>query len=144
MLEELLRYINNRFEHDFVIGTFDIQQGTVDIDGALDGQYVWIEGSAMNDGLHQYPLDGLVDERFDGKVWLLAIPQPLVDMADEIEAWCSANAEIIDSPYQSESFGGYSYQKGGAASGSETPSAAWQLQFGARLRPYRKLSRWWV
>lgn len=145
MLEEVLRYVNNRFERSCVSGRFAIDGGALDVPGALEGQYVWLEGSALNDGLHLCPLEDLADEEFDGRAWLLAIPRPLVDLAEEIEAWCDDNAKAIGGPYQSESFGGYSYTKAtGGAQGNETPAAAWQLQFGARLRPYRKLSRDWV
>ena len=145
MLEEVLRYINNRFERGRVDGAFSIQGGALEIDGALDGQYVWLEGSALNDGLHLYPLQGLSDEEFDGSAVLLAVPRQVVAIAEEAEEWCAEHADAIGGPYASESFGGYSYTKAtGGASGNETPAAAWQLQFGARLRPWRKLSRDWV
>lgn len=145
VLENVLRYINNRFERSFVSGTFSIEDGALDVVGALDGQYVWLEGSALNDGLHQYPLQGLSDEEFDGAVWLLAVPPAVVSVANEIEAWTTAHADAIGSPLSSESFGGYSYTRAsGGATGNEVPPEAWQLQFGAKLRPWKKLSRDWV
>lgn len=142
MLEEVLRYVNNRFERSSEEGTFAISGGVLDIP-ALEGQYYWIEGSALNDGLHLHPAGDLEDEEFDGKVTLLAVPKALVELAAEIEQWNADNARVVDSPLASESFGGYSYTKMGASSGTETPQAAWQVQFGGRLRPYRKLARWW-
>ena len=152
MLEEVLRYVNNRFDYradgtpvGSVSGEFSIHGGTMQVDGLLEGQWFWVDGSVLNDGLHQYPDDDMADEDFDGTVVFLAVPQAVVELADEIEAWCAANADAIGGPYQSESFGGYSYSKvAGGAQGNEAPAAAWQLQFGARLRPYRKLSRDWV
>lgn len=143
MLEEVLRFINNRFEHGSVEGSFAVEGGGLPIESALDGQYFWVEGSALNDGLHQYPATDMSDEQFDGTVWLLAVPRAVVDIADEAEQWCAANAEVVDSPYQSESFGGYSYSRAGSDGGARTPYAAWQSHFGARLRPYRKLYREW-
>lgn len=144
-LEEVLRYVNNRFEMETVYDTFSISGGTLEIPDCLDGQYFWVEGSALNDGLHLYPDADMADEDFVGRVVLLAIPRPLVDLADEIEAWSADNADAIGGPYQSESFGGYSYTlASGGAQGNETPAAAWHVKFGARLRPYRKLSRDWV
>lgn len=152
MLEEVLRYINNRFDRDTSgayygvdEGSFQIQDGAIESDVLAEGAYYWIEGSSLNDGLHLHPADDLRDESFEGKVTALHIPSAVVGIADEAEAWCSANAETISSPLQSESFGGYSYSRAsGGASGNEMPSTAWQLQYGARLRPYKKLSRDWV
>lgn len=152
MLEQVLRYINNRFDRDphgyeygSVSGAFAIEDGTLAVDRLLDGQYYWIEGSLFNDGLHLYPSADLTDETFRGRIVFLVIPSSVIDLAAEIEAWNANNADVINSPLQSESFGGYSYTRAsGGAEGNETPSTAWQLQFGARLRPYRKLSRDWV
>lgn len=152
MLEEVMRYVNNRFDRDadgrFVgsaSGAFSVADGTLEVDGLKEGQWFWVEGSALNDGLHQYPDDGMEDEDFEGRVVFLRVPRAFADIADEIEAWNSENSNVVDSPLQSESFGGYSYTRAqGGASGNEAPAAAWQLHFGARLRPYRKLSRDWV
>lgn len=152
MLEEAMRYVNNRFDRDSrgasygsVSGSFAVVDGTMEVDGLKEGQYFWVEGSALNDGLHLYPDSGMRDEEFDGRVVFLVVPRSFEDIAAEIEAWCTANADVVDSPLQSESFGGYSYTRAsGASSGNETPAAAWQVHFGARLRPYRKLSREWV
>lgn len=152
MLEEVLRYINNRFDRDghdrpygSKEGTFAIAEGSLEIDGLMEGQYFWVEGSTLNDGLHLYPDNELNDETFEGRIVFLAIPKAVTDLASEIEAWSQAYAEALSGPYQSESFGGYSYSLvKGSSNGSENPSAAWQTQFGARLRPYRKLSRDWV
>lgn len=145
MLEEVLRYVNNRFERGSVSGSFAAENGMMDVPGAVDGQYFWVEGSVLNDGLHRYPADDMEDEEFVGRVVLLAVPRALVALADEISEWCAANADAISGPYQSESFGGYSYTRAsGGAEDNQAPAASWQLQFGARLRPYRKLSRNWV
>ena len=150
MLEEVLRYINNRFDTVggktvAVSGRYEVSGGTVQLDFLADGQYYWIEGSRLNDGLHLYPSDDLRDETFDGRVIPLYVPRAVESIASEIAEWTEANSRVLSSPYQSESFGGYSYSKAsGGAQGNEVPSAAWQLQFGARLRPWRKISRDWI
>lgn len=153
MLEEVMRYVNNRFDRDkdgiaigSLNGEFQASGGEMFVPGLKDGQWFWIEGSDLNDGLHQYPADDLEDETFEGRVVFLRVPKALQELAADIETWCDENAKVIDNPYSSESFGGYSYSKatGGGSQGNENPAAAWQLQFGARLRPYRKLSRDWV
>lgn len=152
MLEEVLRYINNRFDRDahgiaygIKDGTFAVEDGALEIAGLLEGQYFWVEGSLLNDGLHLYPASDMRDETFDGRIVFLGIPDAVASIAAEIESWNAENSDAVDSPLQSESFGGYSYTKAsGNSQGNEMPSAAWQLHFGARLRPYRKLSRDWV
>jgi hypothetical protein len=152
MLEELMRYVNNRFDRDpdgsyvgAAEGAFSVSSGALSVDGLANGQWFWVEGSALNDGLHRYPDTGMSDESFEGRVVFLRVPRNVVELAAEIQEWCDANSDAIGGPYQSESFGGYSYQKAqGGSQGNETPAAAWQLQFGARLRPFRKLSRDWV
>lgn len=145
MLEEVLRYVNNRFERDARGGRFAVSGGELEMAGLMDGQYYWVEGSVMNDGLHRHPDRGMVDEEFDGRVVLLAIPPAVVAIASEIEEWNEANADVVDGPFQSESFGGYSYSReSGGTEGNQVGPAAWQAHFGARLRPYRKLSRDWA
>ena len=152
MLEEAMRYVNNRFDRDAQgnwvgsrSGAFDVSGGTLEIAGIPEGQFFWVEGSALNDGLHRYPDTTMEDESFEGRVVLLRVPRAFAELCDEIEAWVDANSKAIDGPYQSESFGGYSYSREtGGAQGNEMPAAAWQAHFGARLRPYRKLSRDWA
>lgn len=92
-------------------------------------------GSVFSDGLHRWPCNGLTDEEFVGTVWALAVPQAVVDLADEIAAWQAEHAKELDSPYASESFGGYSYTRVG---GDGSP-ITWRQQFKARLDPWRKL-----
>ena len=141
MLEQVLRHIHNRFERGYVVGTFEVSSGTVSVDGAQDGQYVWIEGSVFNDGLHSYPLSGLTDETFDGRVVLLAVPKAVQDVADSVSDWLADNADVMNSPYQSESFGGYSYTKADRSSSSDGSSlSGWEAQFKGDLDPWRKMS----
>ena len=137
MLEEVLLHLNNRFERARVDGDFAVEDGRIAVDGLQEGQYFWVEGSVFNDGLHRHPATDMDDEEFCGRVCLLAVPRAVIDLADEIEGWCGANAEALDSPYQSESFGGYSYSKGGGDGAAG--AATWQSHFATRLNAWRKL-----
>ena len=98
----------------------------------------------MNDGVYRFGIDILTDETFSGTVQAMAVPPEIVSLDEEITAWIENNAEAINSPYQSESFGGYSYSlKGGGtnAYGNSGTNAgfSWQSQFAARLAPWRKI-----
>lgn len=141
MLEQVLRHIHNRFEYAYLSGTFSVSSGTFEVEGAQDGQYLWIEGSVFNDGLHQYPLADLTDETFDGRVVLLAVPRAVIDLADQISDWMADNADVLNSPYQSESFGGYSYTKAsGLSAEGGSALSGWKAQFKGDLDPWRKIS----
>ena len=135
-LERVLRHIHNRFECATLGGTFEVSSGALPIAEAQSGQYAWIEGSVFNDVLHRCPMTGLDDEVFEGRVVLLAVPKAVESLAEEIGAWCEANAKALASPFQSESFGGYSYSKGG----SEGGSGGWEGHFSSELNQWRKVS----
>ena len=139
MLEKVLMNIRNWFTVDGGIysGTFTIKDGGIALPFLANGQYFRICGSVFNDGLHQYPEDDLVDETFNGTIWALAIPKAVIDLADEIQNWQEKNGEASVSPYQSESFGGYSYSK---ATDAETGGAVtWQSAFKKQLSAWRKI-----
>ena len=139
MLAEVLNHLHNRFECETLKGTFTVSGGALALDNAQANQYFWVEGSVFNDGLHQYPEMSMADEEFDGKVMLLAIPPAVIALANEIGAWCSQNAKVLESPYTSESFDGYSDSKAnGGAAGEATIS--WQSHFRSRLNTWRKLA----
>lgn len=140
MLEQVLRHIHNRFEREYLEGTFQVSSGTFAVEGAQEGQYLWIEGSVFNDGLHQYPLAGLTDEEFYGRVVLLAVPRAVQEIADQIADWIVDNADVLSSPYQSESFGGYSYTKASGSSSDGVRLSGWEAQFKGELDPWRKMS----
>ena len=139
MLEQVLMNIRNWFtvEGGIHSGTFSIKDGGITLPFLADGQYFRIIGSVFNDGLHQYPATDLVDEEVSGVIWALAIPPAVVDLADEIQKWQEKNGEASVSPYQSESFGGYSYSK---ATDAETGGAVtWQSAFKQQLSAWRKI-----
>ena len=139
MLEQVLRDIRNWFVVDGGIhsGTFTIEDGGITLPFLADGQYFRIIGSIFNDGVYQYPVANLVDEKFSGAIWAFAIPPAVVDLADEIQKWQEKNADALSSPYSSESFGGYSYSKvtNSATGGVET----WQSHFEQQLSAWRKI-----
>lgn len=150
MLAELCKELNN---WDFQkgaerhIGDFEIQEGAlVGFSNKLaDGQYFRIVGSTFNDGIYMYPTTVLRDETFHGGVWAMAIPEEVIALAEEIADWeerYGGTGSPNMSPYTSESFGGYSYTKGGSrtATGNNQDNAGtWQGAFATRLRKWRKI-----
>lgn len=144
MLTELCAELKNYFlrdrDEDIHYGEYTISGGSIDLPFLLNGQYFRIVGSVLNDGVYQYPADGLADEVFTGAVWSMAVPSSVVDLAADIEAWNEKNADAINSPYQSESFGGYSYSKGYNSATSGSSAVSWQSQFATSLNKWRRLS----
>lgn len=139
MLEQVLMHLNNWFLVPGGIheGTYTIEDGGITLPFLANGQYFRICGSVFNDGLHQYPASDLKAETFDGTVWALAVPQAVIELASEIEAWQKKNGDASVSPYQSESFGGYSYSK--ATDSASGGAVTWQTAFRSRLNAWRKL-----
>lgn len=138
MLEQVLRHLNNWFLVEIREGTFTVENGSITLPFLQTNQYFRICGSVFNDGLHQYPAADLTDETFTGTVWALAVPKTVVTLSEDIAAWQEKNGEAVASPYQSESFGGYSYTKRSAGSDSGTLNG-WQDAFHGRLNDWRKL-----
>ena len=124
-LTELCREVKNWFEVSRYHGTFTISGGQINLsemvsDGSLkDGQYFRIMGSVFNDGVHQYPASELDDEVFTGAIVAMAAPKEFLVLMDDINAWLDTYGSDTQKPYQSESFGGYSYSlKGGLSDAS--------------------------
>ena len=139
MLEQVLMHLKNWFLVPGGIheGTYTIEDGGIALPFLANGQYFRIFGSVFNDGLHQYPAGDLKTETFDGAVWALAVPQAVIELAAEIEAWEKKNGEAASGIYQSESFGGYSYSK--ATDSASGGAVTWQSAFRSRLNAWRKL-----
>ena len=139
MLEQVLMHLKNWFLVPGGIheGTYTIEDGGIALPFLANGQYFRICGSVFNDGLHQYPASDLKAETFEGNVWALAVPQAVIELASEIEAWETKNGEASVSPYQSESFGGYQYSK--ATDSASGGAVTWQTAFRSRLNAWRKL-----
>ena len=136
MLAKVLMYLKNWFLVEKWQGEVVVQDGSVELPFLQNGQYFRIFGSVFNDGLHQYPANDLQDESFDGVIWALAIPKEVIELSAEIEEWQKKNSNASTSPYQSESFGGYSYTK---ATDENGEAITWQKAFKSELNPWKKV-----
>ena len=146
MLTQICQYLRNWFDRDRLLGRFKIENGELSFaDGRsvplVSGQYFRVIGSLFNDGVQQFGLGNLTDEEFDGAVWSMAVPPPVLTLADDISAWVQTNQAALNSPYSSESFGGYSYtlRSGYDATRGNSSPVTWQTQFSAALAPWRKI-----
>lgn len=145
MLTELCQELRNWFERKKFFGTFTIENGQIDLpDGSLQsGQYFRIVGSVFNDGVHKYDPESesqLIDEVFEGAIWSMGVPPAVVDLSERISEWVTKYGDSVSSPYQSESFGGYSYQKASSGQGNAgSSSPTWQSTFASELNRYRKI-----
>ena len=144
MLGEICAHLRNYFvrsESDKHSGKFKIVNGSMEeISFLAEGQYFRVIGSVFNDGVYRYPVSNLSDEVFDGEVWAMAIPSGLLELSEEIKEWRKKYKDVIDSPYTSESFGGYAYTKSGGVSVSGSAGVVtWQSVFKSRLNEWRKL-----
>lgn len=136
MLDEILAEIRNYFVVKVHSGDFEVIGGKLSpLDFLQNGQYFRIVGSVMNDGVYRYPYSGLTDETFSGEIWALAVPPTLIALVADIEEYEKKAKETV-SPYNSESFGGYSYTK--ATDSSGTP-ISWEKVFAKRLNKWRKI-----
>lgn len=136
MLEKVLTHLKNWFLVEVNEGTYTIENNTLVLPYLQEGQYYRICGSVFNDGLHRYGDPDLQNETFTGTVWALAIPKAVVELAEEIEEWQKENGKAAQSPYSSESFGGYSYTK--ATDSTTGDFVTWQTAFRSQLNPLRK------
>ena len=149
MIGDICAEIKNYFtyEDDKYIGDWVISNGQVSPTIDFPTDYIRIVGSRLNDGVHKRGEQGfdLVDEAFHGAIWIMSPTADFLALAAEIASWQEANGNINSanmSPFQSESFGGYSYSKGSnysASSGSSAPTTTWQSQYASRLSIYRRI-----
>ena len=142
MLEQVLGFIHNWFVKEKYYGDFTIESGIINLLFLKEGQYFRIVKSDLNDGVYKYPATDLQDETFTGEIWALSIPKNLLSLTAEIEDWQAKYGDASASPYQSESFGGYSYSKASGTSGANGIGGGltgWQAQFAAALNQYRKI-----
>lgn len=149
MLTEICQEIKNWFDRNQpkYHGRFEVKNNIVYFKGQelpiQNGQYFRIIGSVFNDGVHLRSSD-LINESFSGSVWLMAVPCAVIDLSTEIKEWQNKYGGVDSenmSPYNSESFGGYSYSKsgGGSSDGSNTGTGTWQSTFAKRLNAWRKI-----
>ena len=138
MIGQICQYIKNYFtyEHDRIIGDWSVVNGKLVPSLDIPTDYYAIFGSRKNNGVHKVNDYGdvLVDEGpFHGSVWFMSPPQDFLDKVEEITAWIDTYGKTLNSPYTSESFGGYSYTKGKSRSGSDF-GITWRDQFGPELK----------
>lgn len=128
-------------------GVYTISGKTITpLDFIAVGQYFRIVGSALNEGVYCNTVEGLADlqdESFKGAIWEMAVPRGFIAKCAQIEAWRLKN-EAADSsnmsPFMSESFAGYSYQKGGGGSSTGGNAISWRQQFAKDLNAWRRLN----
>jgi hypothetical protein len=146
ILEEVLDHIHNHFERDsqsFPVTDCAIENGSLPESVQIpSGAWYMIDGSWLNDGLHLHPATDLADEVFSGTITVMRIPRPLLRVVEDISAWQLANGAAADSPYQSESFGGYTYTKksDSASQNGSGGLTGWRLAFRDRLSTWRKMA----
>ena len=153
MMTELCQELRNWFDRNQkkYLGRFEIKNGNLNSLDAplelLDGQYFRIIGSVFNDGVHKYECinDTLHDESFKGAVWAMAVPPEVIALAEDISDWQDKYGKADStamSPYNSESFGGYSYSKssgGGYGTSISGNGNGWKGMFADRLNRWRKI-----
>lgn len=131
----VMRHVNNYFSQTRIDSTFSISGGT--LTPAPTCRYVYIEGSALHDGVYQITGGKLVgaeetaDETFNGSVFTLNPPRDFLELCDEIAEF---DTKCPMGSLQSESFGDYSYTRG---NDSGAGSGGWAGVFKARLNQYR-------
>ena len=144
MLNELCLELRNFFDkgQPKFYGEIKIEDGTIQNEEILEkmkaGQYFRIVGSIFNDGTYCFNEElELEDETFDGSIWLMAVPKAVLELAKDIDDWVAEYGSHVNSPYTSESFGGFSYSKASGKGGTGT--ANWQDVFAQRMNLYRRI-----
>lgn len=140
-LTELCQELKNWFDVKRIFGRFEVSEGEISLPDLQNKQYFRIVGSVFNDGVHQYQATNLKDESFEGAVWYMAVPPTVLNLLDEINQWQETYGGVVNSPYSSESFGGYSYTKKSGSSSNTVDSSDynWRTAFADRLNRWRKV-----
>ena len=140
VVADVCRTARNWFTPDSAryVGAYTIQDGALDISAlpVLEGQYIRVVGSALNDGVYQWPYTFAADESFNGCIWLMRVPAEFLHDCQRIAEWREKYEENADSPYVMESFGGYSYTK---TTQSQNTDKGWVGQFSSVIRKWRKM-----
>lgn len=141
-LKQICDYVHNYFEDEYYEGEFVITGGQIDLSNVKiqENQYFKIEGSVFNDGIYKHTASNLADETFRGTITTMCVPKDVLDVLTEATEWEGKNATVLQSPFNSESFGGYSYSKGTSQrKDGSTSNISWRDIFSDRLKPYRKI-----
>lgn len=144
MIEAICTEIRNFFvyPHDICISDFEINGGVLSPSIDFKTDYIRIVGSRKNNGVYKVSELNLKDEKFHGAIWQMSIPQDFLDLVSEIEAWQEKNGGVDSaamSPFNSESFGGYSYSKGNSGGASVGNGATWKTAYASRLNRWRRI-----
>lgn len=146
MLNEVCAEIRNYFVYkdDRVFDDFSIVDGEITPTVDIPSDYIRIVGSRKNDGVYKVSEMELTDEdEFHGAIWFMNPPADFLETVSEIEAWMEKNGDVDSSamsPFNSESFGGYSYSKGTSTTGSGGSAGAdWRSVYAPRLSQYRRI-----
>lgn len=140
MLTEICAYLKNYFDYERHIGQIKITGGVITCNGERieTGQHFALFRDRFVLGVYKNT-DPLEDKTFDGAVWLMDVPPGIIKADAWAEEWNTANGTAAaNGPFQSESFGGYSYTRA-AGNGSIGSSVFDQSQFKAMLAPYKKI-----
>lgn len=145
MLTEVCGYLNNYFDVKRYSGLIKIEDGVVYCDNKQisinEGQHFALLRKNFVTGVYVYGTDTLDNKEFNGMVWIMDVPSNVLAIVDEISAWQEKYGSLDSAnmgPFQSESFGGYTYSKGSSSNGSS--SLSWQDAFKSRLGQYKKVS----
>lgn len=126
----VMRHVRNYFERGCVEGEFAVSGGV--LTPAPNAPFFAVEGSMCHDGVYRPgEMKEAPQEKFTGKVWLLCPPDDFLQLCEEISAFDDANPA---SAMQSESFGEYSYTRGGDSS-----KQTWAAVFASKLNSYRRM-----
>lgn len=152
MLSVVCAEIRNWFTYDSDkhIGDIKIIGGVITPSFDFKTDYIRIVGSRKNDGVYKVEditdpeKNPLRDEEFHGAVWEMSIPADFLSLCEEIAAWQEKFGGVDStamSPFSSESFGGYSYQKaiGYDKAGKSEVYPSWKSVYANRLNIYRKI-----
>lgn len=153
MLTDVCNHVHNYFDYVRHNGTFTVDEFSINgLDSMVaNGQLFRVIGSAMNDGVYTfadgciYDDDGtstvqLKPETFTGTIAAMSVPVAFLKIVSDIVDWQKKNQAVLDSPYTSESFGGYSYSKAVGSGSNAGGVLGWQDVFRSRLNAYRKIS----
>lgn len=147
MLTEICGYLNNYFDVERHSGSIKIVSGDIYCDDKQisieEGQYIALFRKGFVLGVYKYGEDELDDKEFDGSVWLLDFPATFLALVGEISAWQDKYGGVDSAamgPFNSESFGGYSYTKASGSSSGNAVAVSWQSTYGSRLAQYKKVS----
>jgi hypothetical protein len=145
MLTRICRYLKNWFVVKTYLGNIAVSEGKIYCNGSeiemQEGQRFALVRTHYVYGAYSYG-DEIEDYEFEGAVWIMDVPADVLDVAVRMTEWEAANGGVDSqamSPYQSESFGGYSYAKGLNSKGKVGSSVFDNAEFAAVLSPFKKI-----